>query len=309
VNTLSVFLFGQFRVQCDEEVLTDLFSPKLQKLFCYLLLHRDRSHPREALASLLWGNSSTAQSKKYLRQALWQIQGSLESENRGWSWHPLLTEADSVRLNPDEDLWLDVAVFERACARTQGMSGAALDAQQVQILQDAADLYGGDLLEGWFQDWCLYERERFQNMYLALLDKLMDYCEAHNEYESGLDFGTRILRYDGARERTHRRLMRLYYFAGDRTASLRQYDRCVRALRLELAVKPATRTVTLYQQIRTERFPRPTQSPLSAPASGSPSSSSWPEMVEQLQHLQETLARVQDELQRAVDAAERAMRD
>lgn len=308
MNTLSVFLFGQFRIQYGEKTLTDLLPPKLQQTFCYLLLYRDRSHSRETLASLLWGNSSTAQSKKYLRQALWQIQNSLESLDTGESRHLLLVEPDRVRLNPNEDLWIDVAAFERACARTQGISGAALDAQQAQLLQGAADLYGGDLLEGCFQDWCLYERERLQNMYLTLLDKLMGFCEAHNECEVGLDFGARILRYDGARERTHRRLMRLHYLAGDRTAALRQYDQCVRALRRELAVKPAARTVLLYQQIRTEQFPRPIQSPLTAPASGSPSSPSWPEMVEQLHHLQESLAKVQDELQQAVDVAESAMR-
>jgi len=305
LDTLCISLFGQLRVQHDEEVLTDLFPPKLQQLFCYLLLYRDRSHPRETLASLLWENSSTAQSKKYLRQALWQLQHSVESWDRGGDRHLLLVDPDKVRLNPHMDLWLDVAVFERAFTRTQGLLGSALDAQQVQILHDAADLYQGDLLEGCFEDWCLYERERLQNIYLTLLDKLMDYCEAHNACEVGLDFGARILRYDGARERTHRRLMRLYYLAGDRTAALRQYDRCVRALRRELSVEPAARTVRLYQQIRTERFPRSTQSTPTDPSS----SSRWSEMIAQLRLLQESLEEVQDELQRAIRTAESAMKD
>lgn len=41
-------------------------------------------------------------------------------------------------------------------------------------------------------------------MYLAMLDKLIVYCEAHHKYEAGLACGNRILRYDRARERTHR---------------------------------------------------------------------------------------------------------
>jgi len=305
MDALCVFLFGQLRVQYGEEVLTDLFPPKLQQLFCYLLLYRDRSHPRETLASLLWGNSSTAQSKKYLRQALWQLHNSVESWDRGGDRHLLLVDPDKVRLNPNAGMWLDVAVFERAFTRTQGLSGSALDARQAQILHDAADLYRGDLLEGCFEDWCIYERERLQNIYLMLLDKLMDYCEAHNACEVGLGFGARILRYDGARERTHRRLMRLYYRVGDRTAALRQYDRCVRALRQELAVEPAARTVRLYQQIRTERFPRPTQSTRADPSS----SPRWSEMIAQLRLLQENLEQVQDELQRAIRTAESAMKD
>ena len=309
MNTLRVCLFGELHVQWGEENLTDRYPRKMQELLCYLLLYRDRHHPRETLASLLWSDTSTAQSKKYLRQALWQFQNVLRSRIELAHQRVLLVDTDRVRLDPDSDLWLDVAVFERAIVRTLGIAGAALDSQQVQALYDAADLYRGDLLEGWFQDWCLYERERLQNMYLTLLDKLMDYCEVHNECEMGLDFGARILRCDGARERTHRRLMRLYYLIGDRTAALRQYDRCARALRQELAVKPAARTVTLYQLIRTERFPDPTRSPLAGPITHPSSSPQWPEMVEQLRYLQRSLAKVQDELQGAIHAAETAMRD
>ncbi|MBN1814367.1 MAG: bacterial transcriptional activator domain-containing protein [Anaerolineae bacterium] len=116
------------------------------------------------------------------------------------------------------------------------------------------DLYQGDLLEGCYQDWCIYERERFQHMYLAMLDKLMDHCQARQDYEAGLSYGRRILRYDCARERTHRRLMRLYYLAGDRTAALRHYERCVAALEKDLGVKPTRSTEALYEQIRADRL-------------------------------------------------------
>lgn len=308
MDALRVRLFGNLQIECGGEVLTDLYPRKLQELFCYLLLYHDRAHPRETLASLLWGNSSTAQSKKYLRQALWQFQSVMTSCNGSRNPHVLLVDSDMIRLNPQADLWLDVAVFERAIARTRGTSGAALDAREAQALCDAADLYQGDLLEGWFQDWCLFERERLQNMYLTLLDVVMDYCEAHDEYEAGIDYGVRVLRHDQARERTHRRLMRLYYLSGDRTAALRQYDWCVRSLRQELAVKPAARTVTLYEQIRTEQFPSPAELPSTDSIAYQAPNSQWPEVIDQLRRLQRILTDVQEELRRAIGAAESALR-
>ncbi len=304
MGNLRVSLFGHFRAQCDESILTDLYPPKLRELLCYLLVYRDRAHSRETLAGLLWGDSSTARSKKYLRQALWQLQHATDSRGVSPNRDLLVVDPDRIRINPAADLWLDVAVFERALARAQGVSGAALDAQQAHALCDAAELYQGDLLEGWFQDWCLFERERLQNMYLVLLDKLMDYCEAHDSYEAGLDYGMRSLRYDQARERTHRRLMRLYYLAGDRTAALRQYDCCVEALRRELAVRPSARTTALYQQIRTEEFSDPARSVVARPLGGS----HWPEAIEHLRCLQKNLTEVQDELRRAIRAVEMAMR-
>jgi DNA-binding SARP family transcriptional activator len=114
--------------------------------------------------------------------------------------------------------------------------------------------YRGDLLDGWYQDWCLYERERLQHLYLAMLDKLMDHCEVQGAYENGLAFGQQILQYDRARERTHRRLMRLHYLAGDRTSALRQYRKCATILQEELDVKPADSTRLVYEMIRADKL-------------------------------------------------------
>jgi len=91
-------------------------------------------------------------------------------------------------------------------------------------------------------------------MYLSMLDKLLAYSEEHSEYDSGRGYGDTILRYDRAREQTHRQLMHLKYMAGDRTGALRQYERCAAALQEELSVKPERRTKTLYEQIRADKL-------------------------------------------------------
>ena len=254
---LEVKLFGKFTARRSGQVLKGLDPRKVQELFCYLLLYRERPHHREILADLLWDNSPTARSRKCLRQVLWQLQSVLNSQANGFEERLLLVEPDWVQFDPAADLWLDVAVFEEAFAVVQGVPGQKLDAQQAQTLHGAVQLYHGDLLEGWYQDWCVGERERLQQMYLGMLDKLIDYCQAHQDYETGVACGVRGLRCDRARERTHRRLMRLYYFSGDRTAALRQYERCVAALKQELGVAPAKRTAALYELIRADQLGAP----------------------------------------------------
>ena len=133
-------------------------------------------------------------------------------------------------------------------------------------MQNAVELYQGPLLESCYEDWCLYERERLQNMYLTMLNKLMSYYEVRHDYDSALLYGTRILSHDRAHERTHWRLMRLHYLNGDRTAALRQYEQCAAALDEALGVKPSKRIITLYKQILTEQLvePEPTLTPTEA---------------------------------------------
>jgi len=287
---LSVRLFGKISVQYDERIVTGLDACKVRELFCYLLLYRQSPHPRESLAALFWGDSSTAQSKKYLRQALWELQTTLNGHPHPGHDGILLVEPEWVRLNPAAELWLDAAVFEQAFGLARGVAGSALDARRVEALQGAAQLYHGDLMEGCYQDWCLCERERLQSAYLIMLDKLMGYCEAHQEYEAGLAYGQHIMRYERARECTHRRLMRLHYLAGDRTAALRQYTRCVEALAEELDVKPAKRTVTLYEQIRADEFNRsalPSPGPDPTPDAERARFSEAPKVVEVMDHLKQ----------------------
>src|SRR5689334_16748577 len=114
MGVLRVFLFGKFQVKYDEQLLTGLEARKVQELFGYLLFYRDRPHAREHLAHLLWGDGSTStpQAKKYLRQALWQLQAALGSPRPAVGQDLMLLEPEWVQFNPQADLWLDVAVFE-----------------------------------------------------------------------------------------------------------------------------------------------------------------------------------------------------
>jgi len=309
MNALHISLFGRFQAQRDQQALVSLEARKVQELFCYLLLHRDRPHPRETLADLLWSDSPIVQSKSYLRRVLWQLQTALEIEDDPTAQQLLLADAGWIQINPLADFWLDVAVFEQAFALVQNIPGKDLDAERVQSLKSAVDLYQGDLLEGWYQDWCLYERERLQRMYLVMLDKLMDYSEANHDYDTGLVYGSLVLRYDRARERTHRRLMRLYYLAGDRTAALRQYAQCVAALKEELGVMPAQSTEELYQQIRMNQPSWLTLIPSEAHAAPETVIASLREVLGRLRKFQATLANVQHQVYQDVQTIELILGD
>jgi len=251
------------------------------------------------LASLLWEECSTAQSKRYLRQALWQLQTVCEEHLGRANGRLLLVGQERIQLNPEIELWADVTVFNQAFSRLQAAQG--LDESAARVLDEAVRLYKEDLLVGEYQDWLLYERERLQNMYLSMLDKLAEYCEANQDYAASIDYSVRILQYDPARERTHQQIMRMYYLSGDRTAALRQYDRCVEALKKELDVEPSKRTLALREQIRADllnSYPSANSHPAEAFAT------SLPDLLAHLKQLQSRLADLQGELQQDIRIVE-----
>jgi DNA-binding SARP family transcriptional activator len=299
---VQIRLFGKVSIDRNGQPLSDI-SAKALELLCYLLLYRDRAHTREALSGMLWPEAAFSLSKKYLRQTLWQLQaafaGTSDSQPTADAQALLVLNPGWIRANPKGSWWLDVEAFEQAHQACRDTAGEELTAAQAQVLDDAVRLYQGDLIEAWYQDWCIYERDRLQLTYLAMLEKLMGYCGARRSFAKGIAYGERILRYDPARECTHRQLMLLYYLAGDRTTALRQFDRCAAAVVHEFNLQPSHQTVELYRQIRGDRLePAPAQSVVGRRTFGEPARDLLLDVHRRLDQIQTSLGAILDQVRR-----------
>ena len=246
MNTLRISLLGKLQIQHAIRGAIKFDARRAQELFCYLLLNRQKLHQREKIAGLMWAESSTTQSKRNLRQTLWHLQSILNADCE--PSNILLVENGWIGVNLDADFWLDVAALENAYAALEAVGDRSLTSQLATLLDQAVKLYQGDLFEGCYQDWCIYERERLQNMYLTILERLLDYNEEQKEYERSINYATQILRYDHAREQTYRQLMRLYYQMGNRGAAIHQYELCTSVLREELGVERLQYSLSYLQE-------------------------------------------------------------
>jgi DNA-binding SARP family transcriptional activator len=307
MSKIHIQLFGRFCVRRDGQIVAGLGACKLQELFSYVLLHPHSPLSREALASLLWPDITTAQSKKKLRQQLWHLQSALGLQTGTPRDRLFLVEPDQVQVNPETDLWLDVAVFEKTFESVQGIAGQLLDSPNAQAIQNALLLYRGPLLEGHYEDWCLYQRERLQHMYLALLEKLTSYSEEQHDYDTAIRYGMSIINCDKVHERAYRRLMRLHYLNGDRAKALGVYEQCSTALDEELGVRPSKRTTAFYKQILTEQLVMP--KPPAANPQPALESANAP-LIQALSHLarlQELLTELQNEVEQSMQQVEQAL--
>ncbi len=301
MSGFSVTLFRKFSIRYDEQIVSGMKAGKVQELFSYLLMFRGHAQSRELLSELLWGDQPPAKSKKNLRQTLWRLQAALK-EVGGLSELELLADSNWIQINLPNSFWLDTCEFEKVFAWANSKRARELTIDDFQVIRNVVALYKGDLLEGWYADWCVFERERFQTMYLMLLDKLVQYCEVKCNYDTGLIYGTEILRYDRAYERTHRQMMRLYYMAGDRTQALHQYHRCVAALRKELDIEPSRRTKQLYEQMRSETFKPPLFALPKDIAPTAPTAPVLNDVIRRLEQFSEMLNRIEFQVQEEINA-------
>ena len=307
-ETIKVYLLGHFSIQCGNQKWKGAEGSKAQELFCYLISHRQSAQTREFLASLFWGDTSREQSKKHLRQTLWRMHSCRSSSDAAPRQRLIVVDGERVRLNPEIDWWIDVEEFERICARLKRLR--EFDSEAARSARQAVELYRGDFLEGYYHDWCLYERERLQNMFLATLDKLICYCLENGEYKEGLQYGEAILHHNPVSERAQTQVMKLHYLSGDRTAALQQFERCRKALKEELGVAPTRATLELFDQIRADHliasFAAANRIADSPPKSSDPPNSLG-EILGRLKRYQVSLSQMQLQIQQDIQTIEQLL--
>ncbi len=235
-----------------EPLLSVLAQPRRLALLSYLLLARPPGFQRrDTLLALFWPDSDAAHARDALSQALRFLRRSLGDEvlpGRG------LEEVGVAR----EYVRCDALELE-----------AALTGDR---LEDALELYRGELLEGFnvadapeFERWLDGERARLRQRVATAAATL-----AARAAEAGNPAGAAAWARRGAAlepfdEAAHRRLLAYLDAAGDRAGALREHEAFRRRLEAELESEPAPETVALVEAIR-KRAPRPE----AASANGAP---------------------------------------
>lgn len=289
-DMLVVKLFGAGQASFLEQPLAGFPNQQVWLLLSYLLLNKYQAHSRERLAAVFWGDYPANIARKNFRNTLWRLRQVFTLAGGAPEDYLHISE-HSVAFITYSPYWLDVDVFEEAAPFAQ-IAEQDLLPEQAGRLQQAVDLYDGDLLENIYEDWCLYERERLRLIYLNMLYKLMMYHAAHDRFELGLQYGDRLLCSDNTREDVHRQMMWMYWRSGNRSAALAQYKLCCQILRDEAGAAPMEQTVRLYQELIHADDPHP-------PAAGQPENglvSVAENALRQLHYLQQVLEQTNAEL-------------
>lgn len=249
-NGIEIYLFREFELHPSPPDASRTIGSKGAELLAFLLLNHERPYRREQLMALLWPETPERRARRNLRQTLWQLRRGLALITRSSAESIFYSDSVNLGIDPGAACRWDVRTFRHAADRVLPLRPRAVSDNQMAILDEAVDLYRGDLLEGWDQLWCWIEREELRALHLRMLDRLVELSALRGQFDRGFEYGYRALRVDAASERTYRRLMRLSASRGDRSGALRFYVQCREALWQELGVEPDHATRSLATQIR-----------------------------------------------------------
>ena len=139
---LRIQLFGTVQVSHDGRPQDARLIHAVQSLLAWLLLHRRKTHARETLAGLFWGEQDEARARSCLSTALWRLRQVLEPEGIPRGTY-LIAQSDAVGFNCASDYWLDVAAFEEGVGRHLPASAPGDRALDWSRAEDAVACYTG----------------------------------------------------------------------------------------------------------------------------------------------------------------------
>jgi predicted ATPase/DNA-binding SARP family transcriptional activator len=261
-------LFGRLRVRQGDLGIDRFQTQKTGALLAYLALHRPRPVPREVVAELLWPEGSPTALRNRLNQAVSSLRRQLHPPDRA-AQAVLVTDHHTLALAA-HGVETDVEEFRDALARAERAKGA----ERAGYLRRAVELYQGELLSGYFDEWILPERLAYADRYGDALDDLVRYHSRIGEPETAIEYAQRRVAIDPTDPRGNVELMDLYLRADRPASAVRHFDELVN--RLE-EVPPEARALLARaeRQMKTAcpSLPRARREPTAAPSPAPPTTS------------------------------------
>ncbi len=211
--------------------------PKLLGVLSYLAAAAPRGFQRrDILTGLFWGELGPERARGALRQSLYYLRQFLGEG-------VIVTRGDE-EVGLDGDLfWCDVAAFEGALSR-----GAR---------EEALELYGGDLLRGFyvsgapeFEHWLDGRRDELRERARVAAWELAQGAEGAVNATDAARWARQTLKLAPLDEALVRQVIELLANVGDRSGAVREYDAFTRRLAEELELEPAPETRALIEAVR-----------------------------------------------------------
>jgi DNA-binding SARP family transcriptional activator/Tol biopolymer transport system component len=215
-----------------------LAQPKRIALLAYLCIAQPRGyHRRDTLLGLFWPDSDQEHARTSLRKSLHILRRALGDD-------AIVSRGDEEVAVDLQLVWCDTTAFEASAKANR--------------LEEALELYRGDLLAGFFIDeapefdgWLHSERTRLRACAGRAALTLSDQLAASGNVAGAVTWARRSLELSGTDESALRNLIELQTRAGDRAGAIQTYEIFARHLAAEYQTEPSAETRSLVERIRT----------------------------------------------------------
>ncbi len=234
--SLRVFTLGREKLERDGETVavSEWRSNAARALFFYLLFHG--AETREQIGLAFWPDSSTQHVRSNFHTTLYRSRQALGD-------NVIVYQDGLYFLNPDLDIWCDA--HELHTLTRQARLLPMRDARTEDLWRRVVDLYQGDFLSSWDDDWVAAYRESSLETYIEALVALGQCALARRDYRAALEACRRAHETDPYREDAHRIILTAYAELGEKKQVIDHFQHLQALLRDDLGIAPSEETMAL----------------------------------------------------------------
>ena len=252
VPNLKIESLGLFKIWRNEQLIGHWPNPRAEALVKILLTRQlgdNQSVSAAELLELLW-SSPEEWNYKNLLPLIRAAQQTLELDVDPRESSFILRGFSGYYFDVAGNIEWDVLKFRQFAQQGKYLVDAHQWSEALQVLEKAQGLYKGEYLAGDKEAaWALEFRRQLKREYTSLLTDLADVYAAQKRYEDGIRVCTQALVSDPLIESVYRRLIRFYYWKGQKAAALRTYRDCVKLFEDLFGESPKPVTRHLYEAI------------------------------------------------------------
>jgi len=233
---------GEVRVLVNSRLISDAEwrSNKAKEMFFYLLCW-SAGQRKEQITVALWPDLSPAKATSNFHINLYRARRAV--------FPGIFTvEQGRYKLNPDVNIWFDVAEFEGLLNRVGKLPAGSK--ATVADLERAIERYTGPFMEECYSEWAEMRRREFEDKYLKALSLLTSFYGNTGEYDRAIALLEKFIAIDPYQDEIYYQIMEWYLAIGDKVSALRTYKRYLDTAAGEIEFTPSAR----MQELRKRMF-------------------------------------------------------
>ena len=238
---IEAHALGETRVLVDSHPISEAEwrSNRAKEMFFYLLCC-GTGQTKEQITLALWPDLSPAKATSNLHINLYRARRAIFPGI-------FMLEQGHYKLNPDVNIWFDVAEFERLLSQAEKLPHGSKT--RVANLEQAVELYRGPFMEEFYSEWTEMRRRELEDKYLKAVSLLASFYGDRGKYDPAIALLEKFTAIDPYQDEVYCQIMEWYLAERNSVSALRTYKRYLDTAVNEIECVPSARMQQLHKRI------------------------------------------------------------
>jgi DNA-binding SARP family transcriptional activator len=233
---------------------------KSKILFAYLMANPKIIHTKDKIMDLFFDDVPPEKADVIYHSTIYNIRTALKiydlksdapkrSKQKQYDYNPdyIVYEDKTIKLNPDFTYESDNIEFEALYNKTK--LPAETRENIIKYSEGAMELYKGDFLPGYYENWCEEMRIKYKNMYINICENLIMHLEGEARFDEVIKYTQILLNEDRLNESAHVHKINAYSKLKNINMAKNQFSLMLKIYEEELGEKPLQKTLDKIKSI------------------------------------------------------------